>query len=154
MYRAVSIVILALAFTGSSQGQPVVAYRVDGDAIPEPLVEGKGSVLGVPGDPLRGRAIVVDRALGNCLICHQVPEPSERFMGDLAPDLKGVGSRLTPGQLRLRLVDQSIINPGTIMPPYHRVERLVRVPDRFRGSPLLNGLQIEDVVAYLSSLKE
>lgn len=143
----------ALAFAAISAATVVCAeslraYRIVGDAIPEPLAGGPA------GDPGRGRAIVLDRNTGNCLICHHVPEPSERFMGTLAPDLAGVGTRLSTGQLRLRLVDQSIVNPLTIMPPYHRVEGLTRVPARFQGVPLLSAAQIEDVVAYLASLKE
>jgi L-cysteine S-thiosulfotransferase len=105
-------------------------------------------------DPSRGRAIVLDRANGNCLICHQVPEPSEAFQGDLGPDLKGIGSRLTPGQMRLRLVDQSRLNPATLMPPFYRTHGLVRVAPKFAGMPVLKAGEIEDVIAYLMTLKD
>ena len=147
----ISAVLLALTAVGYAQA--TMSFRVVGDAIPEPLMDFKSGGSVFTGDAGRGRAIVIDRAMGNCLICHQVPEPNERFMGDLAPDLAGVGSRLTPAQIRLRIVDQSIINPNTIMPPYHRTDRLTRVPYRYRGLPLLTALQVEDVVAYLSTLK-
>ncbi len=103
---------------------------------------------------MRGRKIVLDRATGNCLICHKLPsEPTERFQGELGPDLGGVGARLLPGEIRLRLVDQSRINPGTIMPPYHRVEGLIRVAPEWRGKPALDAQQIEDIVAYLVTLQ-
>ena len=153
--RRLLLVILALIATFTlANAQATMSYRVVGDAIPEPLMEIVAGGGANTGDAGRGRAIVIDRTLGNCLICHQVPEPNERFMGDLAPDLKGVGSRLTPGQIRLRIVDQSIVSPKTIMPPYHRTEGLTRVPYRYRGLPLLTALQVEDVVAYLSTLKD
>ena len=87
-------------------------------------------------------------------MCHAGPYPQERFQGTLAPDLKGAGSRWSEGQLRLRIVDASRINPQTIMPPYYRVDRLDRVSPGFRGKPILTAEQIEDVVAYLMTLKD
>ena len=104
--------------------------------------------------PARGRRIVLDRETGNCLICHKVPEPAEPFQGDLGPDLSGVGTRLTAGQIRLRLVDESRLNPQTLMPPYYRVEGLSRVSARYRGKPVLTAQEIEDVVAYLGTLTQ
>ncbi|MDZ4842820.1 MAG: sulfur oxidation c-type cytochrome SoxX [Hyphomicrobium aestuarii] len=111
-------------------------------------------IEGLTGEANRGHDIVLDRATGNCLICHRVPVPGQTFPGDLGPDLAGVGSRLTPGQIRYRLVDQSRLNPDTLMPPYYRVDGLTRVAERFRGQPALSAQQIEDVVAWLATLKE
>ncbi len=68
--------------------------------------------------------------------------------------LKGAGSRWSEAQLRLRLVDASRLNPTTIMPSYYRVEGLVRVSQAWRGKPILSAEQIEDIVAYLASLRE
>jgi L-cysteine S-thiosulfotransferase len=116
------------------------------DAIPE-------SLTGARGDPARGRAIVVNRQVGLCLLCHSGPFPEERFQGNLAPDLRGAGTRWSEGQLRLRIVDSSRINPATIMPAYHRTEGLVRVAPAWRGKPVLSAEQIEDVVAFLMTLK-
>jgi L-cysteine S-thiosulfotransferase len=121
-------------------------YRIVDDAIPESLTGGKG-------DAVRGRAIVVNRHVGLCLLCHAGPFPEERLQGNLAPDLTGTGARWSEGQLRLRMVDATKLNPATIMPPYYRVENLTRVAAAFRGKPLLNEAQIEDVVAFLTSLK-
>lgn len=121
--------------------------RFVGDTIPEPLTD-------TPGNPERGRQIVLDREVGNCLICHRVPEPTERFMGELGPDLAGVGSRLTAAQLRLRIVDQSRLNPRTLMPPFYRVDQLTLVAEQYRGKPVLTAQQVEDVVAYLQTLRE
>lgn len=137
-----------MALNGSTCAQSTVAaFRVIGTAIPEPL-DGKS------GEAARGRQIVLDRATGNCLICHKVPnEPGERFQGELGPDLAGVGARLNAGEIRLRMVDQARLNPATIMPPYHRVDGLNRVAPEWRGKPVLSGQQIEDIVAYLAELK-
>ena len=112
------------------------------------------SLTGAPGDALRGRAIVASRQVGLCLLCHSGPFPEERFQGDLAPDLRGAGRRWSEGQLRLRLVDPARINPATIMPAYHRTEGLVRVAPALRGKPILTAEQIEDVVAFLTTLKD
>jgi sulfur-oxidizing protein SoxX len=112
-----------------------------------------GSLTGKPGDPARGRAIVADRQVGLCLLCHSGPFPEERFQGDLAPSLAGAGSRWSEAQLRLRLVDPKRFNPATIMPSYRRTEGLSRVAPARRGRPLFTDEQVEDVVAYLATLK-
>lgn len=105
------------------------------------------------GDPEKGRAIVANRQLGLCLLCHSGPIPEERFQGNLAPDLRGVGARLSADQIRQRLVDPARFNPNTIMPAYSRSEGLTRVAPSLRGKTLFTPEQIEDVVAYLVTLK-
>jgi sulfur-oxidizing protein SoxX len=125
----------------------LLPYTVVGDAIPAPL-------SGAPGDPARGRVIVTSRQRGLCLLCHSGPFPEERFQGDLAPDLAGVGSRLSEGQLRLRLVDSRRLDPDTIMPSYYRTDGLNRVGSAWRDKPVLNAEEIEDVVAFLASLRD
>src|SRR5499427_9777419 len=122
-------------------------FLVVGDAIP-------ASLTGAAGDPASGRAIVLDRRLGACLMCHTGPCPEERFQGTLAPDLSGAGSRWSEGELRLRLVDATRLDPQTIMPPYYRVDGLARVGERWRGKPILTAEQIEDVVAFLVILRD
>jgi sulfur-oxidizing protein SoxX len=111
-------------------------------------------LTGAPGDPTRGRAIVADRQKGLCLLCHTGPFPEQRFQGDLAPDLRGAGSRWSEGQLRLRLVDGSRLNPDTVMPSYYRIDGLMRVGRLWAGKPVLTAEQIEDVVAFLATLKD
>ena len=108
---------------------------------------------GAAGDAARGKAIVLDRHIGLCLLCHSGPFPEERFQGDLAPSLAGVGARLSAGQIRLRIVDASRVNPQTIMPAYFRTEGLSRVAPSQRGKTVLSAQQIEDVVAFLVTLK-
>ena len=112
------------------------------------------SLTGARGDAARGRAIVASRQVGLCLLCHGGPFPEERFQGELAPNLKGAGARWSEAQLRLRIVDSSRINPATIMPAYHRTDGLTRVAPAFRGRPILSAEQIEDVVAFLLTLKD
>src|SRR5690242_12230107 len=112
---AAPVAAAVLLAGGAAARDGLVPFAVAGDAIPDPLT-------GQPGDPARGRAIVTDRRVGLCLLCHSGPFPEERFQGNLAPDLGGVGSRWTAGQLRLRLVDARRRNPDTIMPSYYRVE--------------------------------
>jgi sulfur-oxidizing protein SoxX len=122
-------------------------FAVTGDAIPV-------SLTGEKGDAARGEKIVTNRQVGLCLLCHSGPYPQERFQGTMAPDLKGAGARWNEGQLRLRIVDASRLNPDTIMPPYYRVDGLTRVSPGFRGKPILTAEQIEDVVAYVMTLKD
>ena len=136
----------AIGLTTAHAQDPPRPFQIVGDSIP-------ASLTGVAGDPVRGRAIVVKRE-STCLLCHSGPFPEERFQGDLSPNLKGAGSRWTQGQLRLRLVDASRLNPTTIMPSYYRVEGLNRVAPSWRGKPILTAEQIEDVVAYLVTLRE
>lgn len=116
------------------------------DAIPS-------SLTGTAGDASRGRAIVLDRHVGLCLLCHSGPFPEEQFQGNLAPSLAGVGARLSAGQIRLRIVDSSRVNPDTIMPAYFRTENLARVGPAYRGKTVLDAQQIEDIVAFLVTLK-
>ena len=144
----VACVAAALAIGAFTEARAELkSFAVVGDAIQEPLT-------GAPGDPAKGRAIVANRRVGLCLLCHTGPFPEERFQGTLAPDLSGAGRRWSPGQLRLRIVDSTRINPLSIMPPYYRTDDLIRVAPTFAGKPVLNAEQIEDVVAYLSTLKD
>lgn len=126
-------------------GEQLAPYTIIGDTIPTPLTENSG-------DPLRGRAIVLDRRLGACLLCHTGPFREDKFQGSLGPDLAGAGSRWFASQLRLRVIDASRLNPDTIMPPYYRVDGLTRVGTAWQGKPILTAEQIEDVVAFLSTL--
>jgi sulfur-oxidizing protein SoxX len=166
--RHVATILAALgAFLGSASGQareaPALAgvaetgnanaasgrvpYQVVGDGIP-------ASLTGAPGDPVRGRAIVVERTRGLCVLCHSGPFPDQPFQGNLSPDLAGVGARYSVAQLRLRIVDGRVLNPDTIMPSYYRVDGLAQVAPAFRGRTLLDASEIEDVVAFLATLRD
>ncbi|HLH91116.1 MAG TPA: sulfur oxidation c-type cytochrome SoxX [Xanthobacteraceae bacterium] len=139
-------IVCALAVAPPVRADALRPYTIVGDAIPD-------SLTGAKGDPARGRAIVTNRNVGLCLLCHSGPFPEERFQGNMAPDLKGVGARWSEGQLRLRLVDARKLNPATIMPPYYAVEGMNRVVPSLRGKPIFSAEQIEDVVAFLATLK-
>jgi sulfur-oxidizing protein SoxX len=136
-----------VAAAGPAVAQGLVAYSAAGDAIP-------ASLTGQPGDAQRGRAIVVNRQKGLCLLCHSGPFAEERFQGDLAPSLAGSGRRWSEGQIRLRLVDPRRVNAQTIMPSYYRTEGLNRVGTAWQDRPILTAAEIEDVVAFLLTLKE
>ena len=144
--KSTAAVLIGLCAVGAAGLGAVGAARAQ-DAMPDPLT-------GKRGDPARGRAVVLNRQVGLCLLCHSGPFPEERFQGNLAPDLRGAGTRWTEGQLRLRIVDSSRVNPATIMPAYHRTDGLVRVAPAWRGKPILTAEQIEDVVAFLTTLKD
>jgi sulfur-oxidizing protein SoxX len=140
------IMAATLARPCAAQEPGLRPYVVDGDAITT-------SLTGLPGDAARGRALVLDRA-NTCILCHSGPFPEVKFQGDLAPNLTGAGSRWTEGQLRLRLVDASRFNPATIMPSYYRVDGVVNVGPSWRGKSILSADQIEDIVAYLETLRD
>ena len=136
----------ALALPRTAGAEELRPYTIAGDSIPE-------SLTSVPGDAARGRALVLERS-STCILCHSGPFPEEKFQGDLAPSLAGAGSRWSTGQLRLRLVDAAHLNAATIMPSYYRIDGLVRVGSNWRGKPILSAEQIEDIVAYLATLRE
>ena len=123
------------------------AQSIVGDSIYE-------SLSSSPGDVSRGRAIVASRQTGLCLLCHSGPFPEERFQGNLAPELGASAARLNAPQLRARIVDASHFNPNTIMPAYYKTGHLNRVAPKCAGQPILNGQEIEDVVAFLVSLNK
>lgn len=137
----------SLALAGAA-----VAYTVVGDGIPQPL-------SATPGNPAAGRAIVVDRTQGLCLLCHSGPfdrTPTERAQGNLSSNLGGVGSRYTAAQLRLRVADAKHLNPASLMPSFHRLPPATpaqRVGPAWQGQPVLTAQQVEDVVAFLETLK-
>lgn len=123
-----------------------VEFVVVGDAIPAPLDAAKG-------DAARGHALIVARDAANCVLCHAITDPAVRYSGNVGPSLDGVGRRLTIGQLRLRVVDNRRVNPDSVMPGYYRTENLDRVASVYLGKPILDAGQVEDIVAYLATLK-
>ena len=136
------IAMAAAACAASGGGLP---YQMSGGEIHQPLA------ASAP-DAERGRKVLVSRE-ANCILCHAVPESGERFFGNLAPPLSGVGKRSTAGQMRARIVDPLAFNAESIMPAYYRVEGLHRVAEPLRGKPVLSAEQIEDVIAYLLTLQ-
>lgn len=142
----IALLAATVLASAAAEAQAPAPYKIVGDGIPV-------SLTGVPGDAVRGHALVLNRAT-TCILCHFGPFGTAGFQGDLAPNLAGAGSRWTTSQLRLRLVDASRINAATIMPSYYRVDGLVRVGPNWRGKPILSTEQIEDIVAYLATLRD
>ena len=143
--RAVLGIAAALVAAAASFQTMAQTFDVAGDAIPRALTA-------EPGDAARGRSVVVNRDQGGCTLCHEVP--GETRFGNIAPALAGVGAKLSAGQLRLRVVDSTRVNPDTPMPAYYRTEGLTQVARAYRGKTILSAQQVEDVVAYLATLKE
>jgi sulfur-oxidizing protein SoxX len=155
--RAERTLIVALSFLAASAAGPaawsderaagaMTSLQIVGDGIPAPLG-------GAQGDADRGRALLVERGAANCLLCHAVADPGLRFAGNVAPALDGIGGTLSAAQLRLRVADIQRVNSATVMPSYYRVEGLDRVAAEYRGKPILDARQVEDIVAYLGTLK-
>ncbi|MGE0238912.1 MAG: sulfur oxidation c-type cytochrome SoxX [Parvibaculaceae bacterium] len=138
--------VLGLAAT-AVPAQELMPYTVADDAIPLPLTAEKG-------DAARGEGLVANRQASLCLLCHQGPFPEPHAQGTLAPDLRGVGARLSEGQIRLRVVDMPRLDPSTIMPAYHTIAAHDRVGETWRGKPILAAQAIEDIVAFLVTLQE
>lgn len=145
--RVLASMLVIAASSAVLAEEPMQPYAITGDMIARPLT-------GQPGNARRGEQLVADRQAGLCLLCHQGPFPEPHAQGTLAPDLRGVGGRLSEGQLRLRLVDMRHINPSSIMPSYYRITDRTRVAETWHGRPLLNAHDIEDIVAFLTGLKE
>jgi sulfur-oxidizing protein SoxX len=126
---------------------PVTSYAIiDDHRIDAPL-------CGLDGDAQRGREIFAGRQ-GNCLACHRAPIPEQGFHGTIGPPLFDTGLHYTAAELRLRVVDSTRLNPETIMPAFHRIEGLTGVRQDRAGQPILSAQQVEDVIAYLLTLKQ
>ena len=137
-----------LAMAGCIAAAPATAQavaQVRDDRINHPLA--------AAGDPARGQAIAADRQQGLCLLCHSAPLADTRFQGNLAPSLAGAGTRYTEAQLRLRVVDIRRVHPDSLMPAFHSTDRLARVGTAWQGRTILTAQQVEDVVAWLATLR-
>jgi len=144
---AVGVALAVIGAPIESGAQDIVKYQVaNGTSIP-------ASLTGKPGDPAKGREVAINRRLGNCLACHELPIPDQPYHGAIGPDLHGVATRLNEGELRLRIVNPKAMNPDTIMPAFYRADGLHRVTKKFQGKTILTAQQVEDVIAYLKTLK-
>lgn len=145
-----AVILIAAALPSAAQDVRdgnLLPYTVKDFAIEAPL-------NGKPGDPAKGRQWAITGGQGNCVICHRLPIPEVEFrIGNIGPDLNGVASRLSPAEIRFRIVNPKLLNEETIMPAYYRVGGLNRVQPNFQNKPMLSAEQVEDLVAYLSTLK-
>jgi sulfur-oxidizing protein SoxX len=154
MRYAATIVVsgIFVAFAGLASAETVSPDAVsftDDNTIPQ-------SLTGKPGDPANGRKVFADRKLGNCLACHVNSDQSEQlFHGEVGPPLDGVADRWSEAELRAILVNSKVpFGDGTIMPSFYRSKNGARTMEKFQGKTILSAEQVEDVLAYLTTLKE
>ena len=138
--------ITGTAVTSTAAEFNIAKARVD-DGIPK-------SLTGKPGDPKKGRATAIHRKKGNCLACHAMPVPEQADHGNIGPDLAGVADRYSPAELRLRLVNAKLINPDTLMPSYYKKTGFHRIQKKWKGKTIISAQDVEDILAYLVTLKE
>ena len=139
--------VLGLAIGTGAMAQDMMKYEVkDGESIVK-------SLTGKKGDAKKGRETAISRKKGNCLACHVMPIPEQPFHGLLGPDLNGVASRYSEGEIRLRIVDPKVLNEGTIMPAFYKKDGLYMVLKKFVGKTIVSAQDVEDMVAYLMTLK-
>ncbi len=139
--------VVAASDASSAGGEPYYEWTMENLAIATPIG-------GKRGNAERGRRLSTERAKGNCIACHVMPIPDAEFPGELGPPLTGVGKRLSEAEIRLRVVDSKQVNPFTIMPGYYRDPKLLNhVKKKFRGKTVLTAQEVEDLVAYLVTLK-
>lgn len=120
------------------------------------------SLTGTPGDPAAGREVIGDKSVGNCVSCHEIAAMADvPFQGNIGPALDGAGDRWTDAELRGIVVNAKKMFPESMMPSFYRVDGFTRPGKEFTGKaaddtfgPLLSAQQVEDVVAYLATLKE
>ena len=141
-------VVLGASTAADAAGAPkLVKYKVvDENSIPE-------SLTGKKGDPVNGRKLAINRKKGNCLACHVMPISEQPYHGEVGPDLNGVASRYKEGEIRLRVVNPKIVNEATIMPAFYRNDGFNRVLKKFKGKTVISAQDVEDIIAYLMTLK-
>lgn len=140
------LAIAGMATPATATAAELVKYKVVDGSIPV-------SLTGKPGDPVKGRETAIHRKKGNCLACHALPVPEQPYHGEVGPELNDVGGRLSEGEIRLRIVNPKNNNPDTIMPAFYKVDGLHMVQKKWQGKPMLTAEEVEDIVAYLMTLK-
>jgi len=143
-FRFACVIALGLSACGQAESNLIAPSYIIANTIPTPLTD-------QPGDASIGKAIFAEREQGHCVLCHAITDLDASFQGNVGPDLSDIGMRLTPAQIRLRIVDASRVNPETVMPPYYRTQRLNQVATAYAGTPMLPAQDIEHLVAYLTS---
>lgn len=150
-----AIAAVAAVGFGASQAHAAGKMVSEPGLTPYTIVDGgiPKSLTGQAGDAANGRKVVIHRKKGNCLACHQMPIPEEQFHGETGPDLAGVGDRLTEAELRLRLVNPKTVNEDTMMPSFYRTAGYTQINKNFADKSILTAQEVEDVIAYLKTLK-
>jgi len=137
---------LALLLSSPASAADLIKYQINNDAIAT-------SLTGKAGDPVNGKKLATNRKKGNCLACHSMPIPEQAFHGNIGPNLKGISSRYSEGELRLRIVNPKVLNSETIMPAFYKADGFNRVMKKFVGKTIITAQEVEDIVAYLMTLK-
>jgi sulfur-oxidizing protein SoxX len=148
--------IVALASLGAATAHSASVVVRDPGLVPYTIVDDNSipkSLTGKAGDPANGRKLAINRKKGNCLACHAMPIPEQQFHGETAPSLYGVGNRLSVGELRLQIVNSKVTNEDTMMPSFYRTFGYNRPLKKFAGKSILKAQDVEDIVAYLLTLK-
>ncbi|WP_138934753.1 sulfur oxidation c-type cytochrome SoxX [Roseovarius arcticus] len=157
MERTLLVILAFAASTGAATAAEIapsdVSY-VDGSV--------ETSLTGVAGDAESGRTIVGNKGLGNCVACHQVTDLSDvPFQGEIGPMLDGAGDRWSEAELRGIVANAKMMFDESLMPSFYKTEGFIRPGKAYTGKaaddtlgPLLEAQQVEDVVAYLTTLKE
>ena len=140
------VLVLALSINAIAAEKMMVKFMIKDGAIAK-------SLTGKPGNATNGRKLAINRKMGNCLACHVMPIPEQPYHGNVGPDLNGVASRLSEGEVRLRIVNPKVFNPDTIMPAFYRKDGFVRVLKKFKGKTMLSASDVEDLIAYTMTLK-
>jgi sulfur-oxidizing protein SoxX len=148
VFGKVVVVMVSAMLAASAGAEGLARYTVDTSNLAI-----QKSLTGKAGDPANGKKVAISRKKGNCLACHRMPIPEQSFHGAIGPPLTGVGARYTPAQLRLRMVDAKVFNPRTIMPSFYKVDDYHRPLKKFAGKPILTAQEVEDVIAYLGTIK-
>lgn len=162
MKRAVSLLAGGLLVAAAGAATGAVAESVaPGDVVYDYGAVAE-SLTGVPGDAEKGRKIASTKSMGNCITCHQVSALSKvQWHGEIGPSLDGVGSRWSEDELRGIVANAKKMFPGSMMPSFYKVDGFIRPGEGYTGKaakppiePVLTAQQIEDVVAFLMTLKE
>ena len=151
-----ALLIVGMAF-GAATGVDAAGHKMKSGINPAKMKGGDGlpkSLTGKPGNAKKGEKLAAHRKKGNCLACHALPIKKQADPGNIGPDLAGIGSRMSAAEIRLRIVDPKAVNPDTIMPSFYKTVGFHRVQKKWKGKTVIGAQDVEDIIAYLLTLKE
>lgn len=151
----------AVLLTTASASLTLAETIAPGDVVYDEDGAVAASLTGTPGDVENG-AILMNKGAGNCIACHEVTALSHLpFHGEIGPMLDGAADRWTQAELRGIVANAKVLFEGSMMPSFYRTDGFVRIGDAYTGkplegevAPLLTAQEVEDVVAFLMTLKD
>jgi len=147
--------LLAASILVAMSGAAIAADTPPGDV---KIADHKvmASLTGMPGDAKNGANVFKNRKLGNCLACHaNEAMKDELFHGEVGPALDGVADRWSAPELRAIVVNsKAVFGAETVMPGFYTLKVGENVAKAFVGKTILSAQQVEDLVAYLTTLKQ